>query len=54
MILRRLQITGCLGLSKWVDTGMAVFLYECKDDRKSCTYGDVEVYPHVNEDNWGF
>lgn len=23
---RRLQITGCLGVSKWVDTGMGVFL----------------------------
>lgn len=35
---RRLQITGRLRVSKWVHTGMGVFLYECKADRKRCMY----------------
>ena len=35
---RRLRITGCLGVSKWVDTGMGVFLCECQEDGKRCTY----------------
>lgn len=30
---RRLQTTGCLRVSKWVDTGMGVFLFERKEDR---------------------
>ena len=38
----RLQINGCLWVSKWVDTGMGVFLCECKEDRKK-TYGCVDM-----------